>query len=66
MPSRSLKCSLVVLAAGAVALMGVGAPASSSPSDSFVRPAFGDGTLPAREAPPDGADAPAGEPRQVP
>ncbi|MBU2110329.1 MAG: hypothetical protein KKE65_01585 [Actinobacteria bacterium] len=47
MPSRSLKRSLVVLAAGAVALMGVGAPASSSPSDSFVRPAFGDGTLPA-------------------
>ncbi|MGB0190144.1 MAG: hypothetical protein ACPF9W_04155, partial [Nocardioides sp.] len=47
MLSRSLKRSLVVLAAGAVALVGVGAPATSSPSETFVRPSFGDGTLPA-------------------
>ena len=35
MLSRSLKRSLVVLAAGAVALVGVGAPATCSPSETL-------------------------------
>jgi hypothetical protein len=38
---------LVALVTLALALVGLGAPASSSPSAEFVRPAFGDGTVPA-------------------
>ena len=48
MNSSQILCPLALLAAGATALVGLGAPASSAPSDDFPRSYFGDGNLPAR------------------
>lgn len=47
MNSSQILRPLALLAASATALVGLGAPAASAPSDDFTRSYFGDGNLPA-------------------
>lgn len=47
MNSSQILRPLALLAAGATALVGLGAPAAAAPSDDYTRSSFGDGNLPA-------------------